>query len=219
VSSRSQRLFFVRIAEIRRRLERLEAVAQVAFAAACSERLLPVYVSFSLEARWGRPEFLRGALNAVWEGIDSGKFDGVPCAPTENDHEEDDGISPSVFAPEAAGVDSAPGALSACAAVYATLDAAHGRRPCLVCAVEASQQALETMDWLIYEHQLLPDLHIGDGGRSDRRVDEHPLMVREYQRQLADLDLFESAPVAGVANVLRRRWTAVDITADQGPAA
>jgi uncharacterized protein YjaG (DUF416 family) len=55
---------------LRKRLEKLDAKAQLAFAAVCCERLLPNYLAFIKDAAWGDIIPLRNALDLVWSYLD-----------------------------------------------------------------------------------------------------------------------------------------------------
>lgn len=52
--------------EVIGKLNELMPQARIAFAAACAQRLLPAYVSFSRQAKRGDPDALAEILNRVW---------------------------------------------------------------------------------------------------------------------------------------------------------
>ena len=48
---------------------------QIAFAASCSERLIPIYKAFQIVEGWGNYPALRRNLDYVWENVGTGKAD------------------------------------------------------------------------------------------------------------------------------------------------
>ena len=61
--------------QLKKTLVQLELHQQLAFGTACSERLLPIYRSFSSEASWGEPETLREGLDLLWRIVSAGELD------------------------------------------------------------------------------------------------------------------------------------------------
>ncbi len=53
-----------------RRLRELGRDGQIAFAAACCERMLPNYDGFCVMEGWGDPALLRRALDRIWAAVD-----------------------------------------------------------------------------------------------------------------------------------------------------
>ena len=66
--------------DLGRELDRLEPLHRSAFAAACSERLLPAFEAFSNEEGWGDPAVLRKATDRVWQSLLSGGLDAKEAA-------------------------------------------------------------------------------------------------------------------------------------------
>jgi hypothetical protein len=60
---------------LEKRVARLPSRHRAAFAALCTERMLPNYATFSRLCRWGDPQALRGALDKIYEALASGSVD------------------------------------------------------------------------------------------------------------------------------------------------
>lgn len=63
---------------IERALAALRRAQFAAFFAACGERLLPLYSSFSSAEAWGDPKQLRDGLDVVWSHLSGGALPDVP---------------------------------------------------------------------------------------------------------------------------------------------
>lgn len=59
---------------LRNRLVKLDSERQIAFGAACCERLLPNYVAFQRDAAWGNFAAVRNALDYVWLFLNGQSF-------------------------------------------------------------------------------------------------------------------------------------------------
>jgi hypothetical protein len=60
--------------QLTKKLERLPPLLRVVFAAACAERLLPTYITFSDLREQGDPEAITRALARLWEDVDGSRM-------------------------------------------------------------------------------------------------------------------------------------------------
>ena len=60
-------MHFFEFDTLKKQLEELRPLHQVAFAAACCERMLPNYNAFCRQVDWGDPHVPRNALDEVWQ--------------------------------------------------------------------------------------------------------------------------------------------------------
>lgn len=156
-------------------LAKLQAHQQLAFAAACCERLLPSYATFQREASWGDLGPLRRALDAVWDacagsppapsGVRALTADCEACAPDSDDF---------TFLHTAAAQDAV---FAICALLDFLLDGevAHLATP--------PRFATDTVDLIVQENE---DIDPADP-RLEQRTLEHALMQQELVRQRRDL--------------------------------
>jgi hypothetical protein len=156
-------------------IDGMSRVQQMAFAAACCERLLPNYRTFSEDENWGDWEALRTALDAVWRVIE-----GESLTETTIDQMRE-AVSAATPTPGSSfSSDYTSAALDASAAVLELLgmcadgEAAH--------AIEVGALAREG----IFMHLDAKNPSDSASGYEDYRA--HPLMQREVARQKADLD-------------------------------
>jgi len=63
------------VSRVRGAMPSLDHGRRLAFAAACAERLLPLYNRFSQQANWGDAAALRRAVSQVWHAADGGAVD------------------------------------------------------------------------------------------------------------------------------------------------
>lgn len=181
---------------LKARLEQLDERRQLAFGAACCERLLPNHAAFSRDAGWTHASPLRHALDRIWDYLG-----GAPLR-----------------------TDEADTALEACEAVvpdsenHASLYVAAAQDACFaVCALydfvldpqadhiaDAARFATDSVDLYVQEiERMRPD----DPGL-ERKIAEHRLMQRELAQQDHDLRAVSTAPSVDPALLagLRHSW-------------
>ena len=166
-----------------RQLALLPAKHRVAFAAACSERLIPNYEAFALMERWGDSSALDRALDAAW-----GYLDDTPLPETL--------VRELIAASEAVAPDTeefdslfTSAALDAAGAVIATL---------MCClngevseAVRAASAARDTIDMYIQQDEVLD----ATNPNFEQRILAHPLMIEELSRQQQDMERLRTVGV------------------------
>ena len=156
-------------------LAQLQAHHQLAFAAACCERMLPSYATFQHEASWGDLAPLRRALDAVWDACAGAPpappvvraliADCEPCAPDSEDF---------TFLHTAAAQDAV---FAICGVLDFLLDGdvAH--------LVAAPRFATDSVDLIVQENESMDPAD----ARLEQRILEHALMQQELVRQRRDL--------------------------------
>lgn len=166
---------------------------RAAFAAAVCERLLPNYVAFSRETGWGEPEVLRTVLDEVWAFVRGATLASRALREREAQVER--------ATPDTEDFDTylVSPALDAGAALLAALECV--RTTDASKAAEAAGMARDTVDMYVQE---LEDMSPGDR-ELEEKILNHPLMVRELERQEADLLALRQAEVIDDALVARLR--------------
>jgi len=178
--------------ELSRKIEQLPAQVRAAFAAACTERMLPAYARFSAKTNRGDPRILEQILTRLWKDLAGEPMsDGDLEAQIETCMEliprEDDG--PWVI--EQAAAEDATAALA-----YAL----RCRRSGLAKeAAWAARRAYEALDDYAINHANI-DTNIAG---AEAQVLAHPLVQAELARQERDLDELRRGAVA--INQLRER--------------
>ncbi|MGE0454264.1 MAG: DUF416 family protein [Vicinamibacteria bacterium] len=161
--------------ELASAIDGMPLVHQMAFAAACCERLLPNYRAFSEKENWGDWGALRTALDAVWRVIDGDTLAGAAIAHMRK------AVSAATPTPGSSYSSShTSAALDASAAVLELLS---------MCADGSAEHAIE-VGALAREgiFMYLDARNPSDSASSHEDYDNHPLMRREAARQKADLD-------------------------------
>jgi len=166
---------------LRSRLQKLDRQRQLAFGAACCERLLPTYEAFQIDANWGNYRSARQALDLVWSNLKGAiltRFDVrraiVSCesvAPTSD-------ISDSLYV---------AGAQDACFAICSLLD--HMAEPEVDRIVQAATFATDSVDLYV---QGIENMAPNDPALEDKIL-AHRLMQRELLQQDRDLEAVEQA--------------------------
>jgi uncharacterized protein YjaG (DUF416 family) len=169
--------------EVLSRLQKLPNRLRVAFAAACAERQLPSYLSFSRATLQGNPDALARALGGLWN-----ELEGEPRLDTRVRQDldtcmsllpDDDGTDPSVGHTV---VYCAEDAVSAIAyAISTRLDGDPQQ------AAWAAYTAYTALDEYVQD---LLGIESFDAGEEERIV-SHPLVQAEFKRQRADLSQLE----------------------------
>lgn len=169
---------------------------RVAFMAYCCERMLPNYRSFHAESAYGDASVLRGALDAIWEWIQTGQFSrdaaelGFACEQQAPDTTEFSSIYTSA-------------ALDVATATAATIEAIAEATEDKV--VEVASLARDTVDLFVQEINELdpndPDLEVKIAGSG--------LMQAELRVQRESLGTLKSlhGERAKAGGDLRLRWS------------
>lgn len=156
---------------------------RVAFAGSCCERLFPNYVTFSQVENWGNPGVFRQALDTIWKILEIKEFD--PKKIRRMIEECDEAIPDT----EDFGSLLVSLALDAGAAITETMqclldgDAQH--------AAAVGNSAHDTVYMFI---QCQDNMEYSDPN-FEERINSHPLMIRELQKQSDDLKMLEGLPV------------------------
>ena len=156
---------------------------QVAFAAACCERMLPNYNAFSRRERWGNPSVPRKALDTVWQILECQSVDAVKIHQLM---EELFQVCPDFESDDFAG-SSYVGVQESLSAIYKILEV------CLDPSVKglslSAKYARDTVEFFLDcpESIVLTNTIQSQG-------DEHPLTVREVAKQSEDLQQLQQTP-------------------------
>jgi Protein of unknown function (DUF416) len=192
--------------QVRRQVQGLPQQAQVTFATACAQRLLPAYELFHRRTGRGDVPAIERALDTLWR-VASGKERAI--APGEVDYlfslvprsREDDWIKEYVYA-------------------HCALDAAAlaGRASLGVpdAAADAAEEAIDLADFVVLREVPAPGGSVTP--EIERKIMEAPLMRLEVEAQARDLDALSRAgadPAAAAAEARERarvdgeRWRAL----------
>jgi len=161
--------------KLRSVLRLLPAWKRVAFMASCCERMLPNYLTFSLETGYGDVTHLNRGLAEVWRWIETNQ---APCD-----------VDVLIQACEQQGPDTAEfssiytsAALDAANSIAATLDALGETTEDQ--AIEVASLARDTVDLFVQQcNELDPN-----DSEIERRIAETPLMQSELKMQRRCLD-------------------------------
>lgn len=180
-----------------RELERLDRTRKIAFGVACCERLLPHYLTFKDEVRWGDEQPLMKALNRVWEHLLGGELtkDEIrtltnKCESVAPDSEDFESIHTS-FAQDAT--------FSVCAVLdYVAQDDVER-------ITQVAAFAIDTVDLYVQESQ---NMNPNDP-QLEQKILRHPLMQQELKRQREDIELLKNLDLEreDVIQDLRQRWS------------
>jgi len=186
--------------EVQRRLEALPSRSRVAFGLSCCERMLPNYVAFKREVKWGDEKPLRKALDESWRHVEGQTVDEFIVRQLLSNCEvvapDSDDFSSLLTGP----------AQEACFSICCILDYVLQGNPERI--AQASSFAVDTLD--LYVSALLDGFDrtphaIFNGKERDEQIRLHPLMQRELARQDADLKLLATNPDLGS---LKAQWRA-----------
>lgn len=157
-------------------LGKLEHWKQIAFMAACCERMIPNYEKFSAETGFGDVAVLRKALDLAWKWIETGR------SPSQLEALRDacDKQAPDTAQFGSVFTSSALDAANASAILLEAIEKPDEARP-----VEVASLARDTADLLI---QSKLDQNPNSPGFEDA-VCQHELMQGELRRQRADLEM------------------------------
>lgn len=158
---------------------------QLAFAASCCERAFPNYLVFSQLQHWGNPTVLRDSIGEAWE---------IACGREEQRYklkELTDGCSAATPNSEAFPAVDVTAAQEA--AFMVTLLLQFCREKDLGYVVRIATFARDTIDLYV---QVSEALDAADP-LLEERIAAHPLMQRELETQLMDLDSVKRANSPG----------------------
>jgi uncharacterized protein YjaG (DUF416 family) len=164
---------------LEKRVARLPPRHRAAFAALCTERMLPNYAMFSRLCRWGDPLALRNALDKVYDALAAGTVDPDALRKLKTSCEK---LIPDLddFADES--VSWAADAGNALVATFECLLTGDPRQ-----AAACASAAKDTVDNFIQEQT---ELSYSDPVLAGKLEDE-PLLLREMSRQQYSLDALE----------------------------
>lgn len=164
-----------------KRLEKLDSRRQLAFGAACCERLLPNYKAFQEDTGWGSISPIQDALNLVWSFV-SGQQPSFGDVKYVLDECESVGPDSDDFESLRTGF-----AQDACFAVCSLLDYLLNSNPERI--VQAATYATDSVDLFVQELEKMapndPEL--------EQKILAHPLMQRELAQQEKELQMIEQA--------------------------
>jgi uncharacterized protein YjaG (DUF416 family) len=178
-------------AVLKKELGNFGAWGQRAFGALCCERLLPNYVAFQNEVKWGDSRPLRSALDLVWRGF-------LGQAVSQDEIKRLAAVC-EALAPSSDDFDAlrTASAEDACFAICSLLD--HLITPDVGRVVQTAVYATDSIDLFVQEIEELEP--------SDRNLEliilKHPLMQRELLRQKDDLESIRAALASGDASMER----------------
>lgn len=163
------------------KLDGMSAWKRVAFMASCCERMLPNYAIFHAQTNYGNYIFLRAALDAIWEWVESEKT-------TENMLAI--AIQSEQQAPDTSEFSSpyTSAALDAATAIATTAEAVSDASASKV--IEVAALARDTVDIFVQEAD---DLDPNDPGL-DEKIRRSDLMQAELRAQNKSLDKLRSLP-------------------------
>lgn len=182
-------------------LSNLSYLHQIVFAASCCERLLPNYLEFEKDEKWGDFKLLRSSLNSIWEMVKNKTIDvkeakelAEKCVSVIPDSENFSSQFTSA-------------AIDAGTCVYETLMFCVDRS--IQRILDVSTLSLDTVD------MYLQDLLKIDYSERDfeKKINEHPLMLQEKETQLNDIrTLKESKKLnARVINLFKKQKSNIKI--------
>ena len=176
------------------RLTRLDDLQQLAFGAACCERLLPNYLAFQKESGWGNVGPIRDALNLVW----------LYLRGQQSTSQQE--INNLIVSCEAAAPDSeiyetlfVTSAQDACFAICSLLDYLVKTDPDKI--VQVARYATDSVDLYVQEiENMLPN-----DPELEQRILNHPLMQRELMKQEKDISFIESTNILNASFIEQLR--------------
>jgi hypothetical protein len=169
--------------ELKTMLLRLSPYQQIAFAAACCERMLPNYAAFSKMEKWGNTTFLRSALDEVWGLIEKNRCDKQTIQRHVNQCES---IVPDTE--EFSSIYTSP-ALDAANAIIETLECCLSHDTAKI--VDVAGFARDTVDMYIQDKENIERFD----AQVEQQILSHPLMVREMKQQREDLHFLIETPI------------------------
>lgn len=164
-----------------KRLEKLDSRRQLAFGAACCERLLPNYNAFQEDTGWGSIRPIQDALNLVWSSV-GGQQPGFGEVKHVLNECESVGPDSDDFESLYTGF-----AQDTCFAVCSLLDYLLNSNPERV--VQAATYATDSVDLFVQELENM----VPNDPELEQKILAHPLMQRELAQQEKELQMIEQA--------------------------
>lgn len=196
-------------ARTRAALARLQIHQQLAFGAACCERMLPNYETFRREVGWGDAAPLRRALDDLWLVCEG---EAPPETELRDRLSQCETCAPDADAFESLHVAAAQDAvLAICAVLDFVLDHDLDR------LVSTPQLATDSVDLVVQERE---DMDSADP-RLEQKIVAHPLMQQELvrqQRDLADASRIARGDAAALLALRRRAQAECSLAPISGPA-
>lgn len=184
---------------LKRALEQISWKHRAVFGAACCERLLPNYVAFVEEVRWGEPETLRSGIDYVWSVATGGLLN---PAEVQRLIQRCDSIIPDA---EDFATPSVSAALDAGTAVVETLQSLLDSDVQRI--VDVASFCRDTVDMYIQNRDRLD---YNNDPLFETKIARDPLMKRELDRQSAILTDLAENPVLDGALLRRLRKESAD---------
>jgi len=184
--------------EVQHRLEALPSRNCIAFGLSCCERMLPNYIAFKQEVKWGEEQPLRNALDELWKHLE-GQAINEPTAKRLIENCEKAAPDADDFSSVLVGP-----AQEACFSICCVLDYVQQENPERI--AQASAFAIDTLDG--YVQELLDGFPttaraVPNSPEREKRIRLHPLMQRELAHQDADLKLLATNPDF---SLLKAQW-------------
>lgn len=176
------------------RLSRMSPKQQLVFGAAICERLIPSYAMFVSEEAWGDVHKPRGALDAVWEEIESRSVERLVLRKI---NAECEAAAPASEKFRSLFVTAAQ---DCCFSICSLLDFLENRQTERI--VQVATYATDSVDLYVQEIESLEP----NDRLLETKITEHPLMQRELQRQHDDLLLLETAVESEAFDQLKRKY-------------
>ncbi len=158
-----------------RMLDPLDTYQQLAFGAACCERILHNYRTFSTEVGWGETKCLRIALGVVWQGCESERPRKKRVRNLLATCESNVPISEDFDSLYTSSAQDAVFAVCSLLEFFLEMDIRH--------VVNAARYPTDSIDLIVQERG---DLDPQDP-ELEQKILEHPLMQQELLRQRRDL--------------------------------
>jgi uncharacterized protein YjaG (DUF416 family) len=167
---------------LKERLSRLDSGRQLAFGAACCERLLPNYLAFQQDTGWGDVHPVRDALESVWASI---RDEVLSHQEIKNITAFCESAVPDSEAFKSLYVTSAQ---DACFAVCCLLDFLLESDVNKI--VQAATYAIDSVDLYVQEIENMPP----NDPKLEPKILAHHLMQRELAQQEENLKMIEQTP-------------------------
>lgn len=169
---------------LEKEIEELPSLHKIAFAAACCERLLPNYNTFSRAENWGNPSVLRTALDEVWQILRAQPVDAVEIRrlreACEGEIPDSDELRSGMMSHEA---EAQEAAIAICHTLDACLD------PTSQCILKVAKCVTNTIDFFLDFMGELYDSSWDEKSTKEQteEISCHPLALREMAKQSEDL--------------------------------
>ena len=171
------------IKDITNKLSILGEESLILFMLSCAERMVPNYLVFYNEVHYGDPSLLRIALDVVWSWFDTKNSVNIDLVALLNNIIN---ITPNSEKHYPSTLCSY--ALNSSVSVYLTVNSIINPIESLTNAHEVAILSSETVDLYIKESLCYPPYSNSISNEYNDSILKHPLMQREIQRQLLDIN-------------------------------